>query len=414
MAPNANLTLTVSNGELVGTRLGKVRFRVRAQDVRGLFYDTSPHRPIYGWLDKTAGAGLEVSQTGTAIVVGGVAAPLAALVFAVGLLGAVVLAPVKTTHHHVGVVWIGDGEPRDVVLQVGRKDYRSILDRLSVLSGRPWTDLPGSRREIVRRLEAGEGERVEVSLDRNVRLPDGALKRGRYQVVALPRAEGISDVFFFSGHKVEVKALKGSTVATVAGSEGTTESAVTYGAEGNVPTIETVRAGTRNYELARLSPAEHGARMTTVAGLPAKRFDADRGLAATVVRVTRGDEPAVRVAVAYIDGVTRGYLYLTPKRLIYDPSIQGAPFPLPAKHAKEWSRSEIVALAVEPTAGSFHLVSHRAGEKDRFRPLFEGKGHSNVLNRMSKEQREPERLAVEWLVTCWNGIDACLASMESP
>jgi len=77
---------------------------------------------------------------------------------------AAILSPFKSTKHFVRILWENEGNPSEVLLEVGKEDYHAVLDELQRLSGKPWVDLPQARKKLVSEIEQAKGRSAPLIL----------------------------------------------------------------------------------------------------------------------------------------------------------------------------------------------------------------------------------------------------------
>jgi hypothetical protein len=407
----ANLDLAVTSRGVSGTRFGRERFSIPARSILRVAYDNARYRPVTGWVEESLTA-LSSVDSGAGFVL----IPM----LAVMVVGVFILAPVQTTHHYVQIYWLDHGEPRDIIVQVDGGDRLEILNALAEVHGHPWDDMPEMRRHIVRRLEAGEGDRFDIDLARDARFPGGRLDAGAYRVVALASPEGRADILFFprdhgkdgggtGDGAMDAAGIVAQTVAAVepvSGGVGLAATALVDGPEGD--TLDALLSPAASYRLARRSIAGSvGA--APGSGPPGRRFAAGGGLYLAALLVPHGGESCLRLpALKHTFAMSSGLLYLCRNRIVFEPMQSTAPFG--AGHDPiSFRRSEVTSLDPGRRLGAVTLRVKGADDTVVFLPVFEGVADPDGPS--WKERQKVTDRFFSWLALCWRDFPACEADL---
>jgi hypothetical protein len=155
---------------------------------------------------------------------------------------AAILSAFKSRRHFVRILWEDKGNPSEVLLEVGKKDYPAVLNELQRLSGKPWVDLPKARKKLVSEIKQARGRSAPLGIDRNIVLNGAEMKPGRYQAVFLERPGNHGEVYFFRGPNVNPERISAQAVVNVETlNSETTNSGMTYVAEHGVETINVIQ-----------------------------------------------------------------------------------------------------------------------------------------------------------------------------
>jgi hypothetical protein len=147
------MTLEASQSSIVLNQKNGPVQEIPINEVGEVTYDNSSHRKSRGLLN----AANEITSTPLVIGVYPVAAPLVA---------AAIVAPFKTKTHFVGIHW---DDPvyghREVLMEIGKRDYVSVLAELQSVTGKPWRNLPEERRKQLKDSKPGEVAKQSVALN---------------------------------------------------------------------------------------------------------------------------------------------------------------------------------------------------------------------------------------------------------
>lgn len=410
---DANLELAVTSRGISGTRFGRERFSIQPGGILRVAYDNARYRPVTGWL---AGSDTALSSVGSGDGAGLVLIPM----LAVMVVGVFILAPVQTTRHYVQIHWLDHGEPRDIIVRVDGGDRLEILNALAEVHGRPWDDLPEMRRHIVRRLEAGEGDRFDIDLVRGARFPGGRLDAGGYRVVALASTEGRADILFFprdagragggtGDDATDAARLAAQTVAVIEPGPGVAGAAATALVDGpGGDTLDALLTPAATYRLARRSIAGTiGA--APGSGLPGRTFAAGGGLYLAALLVPHGGETCLRLpAIKHTFAMSWGLLYVCRNRIAFEPMQTMAPFG--AGHEPiAFRRSEVTSIDPGRRLGAVTLRVESRHDTVVFLPVFEGDPDPDGPS-WKKRGKVADRF-FSWVARCWRDFPACEAGL---
>jgi hypothetical protein len=173
--------------------------------------------------------------------------------------------------------------------------------------------------------------------------------------------------------------------------------------EDGVAVIAEIHSPKAVYRPARLSPVAGEADSPKDGEIPAKSFGSEEGQVAVIARVQHEGEPAYRLPVLHSWPVSTGFIYVTPTRLVYDPCIS----PGHDHRLVSVARSEEPAVHVVLSMGAYKLRVNHGAAADQFCVLFASGEGLGFLVSPSREKRQPEFQALEWLVGCWNDFSSC-------
>jgi hypothetical protein len=170
-------------------------FEVPVKDIRLIVYDNTVHNRAVWWIKSGHWITTSGPYLGPGILLSG--AYLA--------IGALALAPFGSKKHYVHVLWEKKGDPEMVVIELGKKRYPSFLESLQKSTGTQWRNLPAERKLLKEELRREKDNSIALNLRRNVQTATGELEPGRYQIVCLEREEGLGELYFFEGKKVQAE-----------------------------------------------------------------------------------------------------------------------------------------------------------------------------------------------------------------
>ena len=160
---------------------------------------------------------------------------------AVGV-GAAILAPFRSEDHFVHITWTQNEIGNVAIFEIGKKDFRAFLDRLSAATGKEWRNLPEERRKLHEELEREKDNKVSLHLEHTVQTAGGELKSGLYQLVLLERGKDQGELYFFPGKKVKLnKIVAVEPVGIIRESNPVTSAEAIYHREGDLLRIVEIR-----------------------------------------------------------------------------------------------------------------------------------------------------------------------------
>jgi hypothetical protein len=115
--------------------------------------------------------------------------------------------PIKTTDRLVRITWHEKNIDEEIVLKLNKSDYDSFLAQLEQATGKPLKDLDAEWLKVQAELKREEPNKIEIRLDRKVRIAKSDLEPGTYQVVLLERSAKRGEAYFFPGDEVSAEYL---------------------------------------------------------------------------------------------------------------------------------------------------------------------------------------------------------------
>jgi hypothetical protein len=362
----AKVDLLVSK-EAVRCRKGKnIVLEIPAASITEVGYDDSSHNRGWTWLK----AGSEITREGKCSGLGCGAATV--LIGTPVVVGAVALAPFKSTQHFVRVLWQENGEPSEALFEVGKEDYAAVLTAFQDATGKPWQDLPVARKKLLDEIKAAQDRRIPVQLDRAVVLNEAEMKVGRYQLIVLERPDNLAEAYFFAGEEVEPEHVIAQALAKVGiSTPPAANPSVTYAERMGAATIATLQVQDKNFEFMS-------------AGLPARVNQSVRSFYgggnkwAVVTRADFHGDPALRFRVIHnpFPHVCQEFIYVTRTHVASEIAPNS-----PQTSCATFSalRAEVKAVAYE---GKWinHFMGLTVGDKTYgFQPIFEEAGGQRAI-----------------------------------
>jgi len=129
------------------------------------------------------------------------------LVVTTALLLVIPSYPIKSTEYLVHIVWRDKGVDEEIVLKLHKNDYGPFLVRLEKATGKPWKNLDTDWKRVQQEIKRAEPNKLEIRLDRKVRVAKVGLEPGTYQIVLLEREAGHGEIYFFPGSEVNAEHL---------------------------------------------------------------------------------------------------------------------------------------------------------------------------------------------------------------
>lgn len=182
----AKLQLTITNDSLSFKKGKDLVMEISVHSITQVGYDTSSHNRGWAWLKTGTAAASQGICSGAGSEYCGAAD---AVLFAPVLVGAAVLSPFTSTQHFIRLLWDNNGVPSQALFEVSKDDYSSLLTELQRTTGKPWQDLPQTRKKLAGEIEQAKSQSQAFQLDRDVVVNETEIKAGRYQIVLLQRAE---------------------------------------------------------------------------------------------------------------------------------------------------------------------------------------------------------------------------------
>ena len=126
-------------------------FSVPVSGVATIFYDNTVHNRSVEWIKSEAWVSKHPM--------------LSYLAFGVGV---AILAPFYSEDHFVHITWTQNEIRKVAVFEIGKKDFRAFLDRLSAATGKEWRNLPEEREKLREELEREKDNKVSLHLEHTV------------------------------------------------------------------------------------------------------------------------------------------------------------------------------------------------------------------------------------------------------
>src|SRR5579864_6407882 len=161
----AKLDLAIVDQEVTGKKGKNIVLHIPAASITVVGYDTSSHSRSWAWLDAGSTADQGKQE-------GSLAGPPLWVPFAVG---AIAVAPFKSTQHFVRILWQEDGVPSEALFEVGKNDYDAVLDALQNLTGKTWQDLPGAQKKLLAEIQSAKNQSVPLQVNHTVVLNKGEM-----------------------------------------------------------------------------------------------------------------------------------------------------------------------------------------------------------------------------------------------
>ena len=139
------------------------------------------------WAAATGGYGLVFFPFGLPFMIGSTAA--------------------KSHEYMFSIVWRKGELEENVVFAVREKDYTPVLDEINRVSGKNWKNAQTEWQKVEQALKQQPENTFFVEIDRPIEIGGAAVKRGKYTVVFLPRADNLGELYFFQGHGVDTAKL---------------------------------------------------------------------------------------------------------------------------------------------------------------------------------------------------------------
>lgn len=376
----AKLNLGILNQNVTAKKGKDVVLRIPAASITEVGYDTSSHNRGWTWLN----AGANVPDLGKGDFGGSGKGDLGDLVVVPFVVGAAVTAPFKSTQHFVRILWQEDGAPSEVLFEVGKDDYGTVLRALKDLTGKPWQDLPEARKNLVAEIENAKKQSVPLQLDHPVVLNEADMKSGAYQLILLARPGNRGEAYFFAGQTVNPEHVTAQAVVTIepSASQGGSLN-VAYAEHMGVETIATIELSGKKL-------------VFDTGGLPARvarskqSFYGGSSRWATVVAVDYKGEPALRFQVIHnpFPHVCQEYVFVTHARVASEITPNSAQSSCATFSAP---RAEVKAVALEGKWTNGFLEVAVGGKTYHFSPLLEegdGRGRLVGLGKSRDAARE--------------------------
>jgi hypothetical protein len=122
-----------------------------------------------------------------------------------GLAIAGLLSPFHLRAHYVTLVWQDGSAMGRAVFRVSKRDYRGLMEAVSVASGQPYEDLAEERAAHQRELRRQLKNAAAVRLDHNVALGGVVLKRRVYKMLVTEDPAAGSVIALYAGEKAAVE-----------------------------------------------------------------------------------------------------------------------------------------------------------------------------------------------------------------
>jgi hypothetical protein len=370
----AKLDLAILNQEVTGKKGKNIVLRIPAASITEVGYDTSSHNRGWAWLEASSVADQGTRSQGAGLVL----API--------LVGAAVMAPLKSTQHFVRILWQEDGVPAEALFEVGKDDYDAVLKALQNLTGKPWQNLPEARKNLLAEIESAKNRSVPLQLDHTVVLNEAEMKSGRYQLILLERPDNRGEAYFFAGQDVNPKHVTAQAVVMIEPAKSQAGSLdLAYAEQLGIETIATIQLPDKKL-------------VFDSGGLPARIARSNRSFYggssrwATVVAADYKGEPALRFLVVHnpFPHVCHEYVFVTRTRVASEiapnsPQSRCGVFSAP--------RGEVKAVALEGSKWTNHFLEVTVGGKTyNLQPLLEeGNGGRKIA--MLGKSRDAAR---EW------------------
>jgi hypothetical protein len=157
--------------------------------------------------------------------------------------------PIKSTEHVVHIVWREKGVDKEIVLKLSKSDYSPFLAQLEKATGKPWKNLHTEWTRVRQELKREEPNKMEIQLDRKVRIGNSDLNSGTYQIVLLERPSNHGELYFFPGELVNADELAAVVSVEIAPGENENNAPlVDYNAgENGIATVSTLRTPSRTF-----------------------------------------------------------------------------------------------------------------------------------------------------------------------
>lgn len=127
------------------------------------------------------------------------------------VLGALLLVvpsyPIKTTERLVRIVWRDKSTDEEIILKLHKSDYQPFLGQLEKATAKPWKNLDVEWGKVQEELKREEPNKIEIQLDRKVRIAQSDLEAGTYQIVLLEREANRGELYFFPGNDISAEHL---------------------------------------------------------------------------------------------------------------------------------------------------------------------------------------------------------------
>ena len=137
--------------------------------------------------------------------------------------------PIRTTEHLIRIVWRDKAVDEEIVLQLRKSDSGPFLGQLEKATGKPWKNLGEEWLKVQEQIKREEPNKIEIHLDRKVRIANSELAQGAYQIVLLEKGASRYEAYFFQGMEVDTDRLAAIAAVKVAPSTSeTSEPVVVY------------------------------------------------------------------------------------------------------------------------------------------------------------------------------------------
>ncbi len=419
------LDVTVHEGTVVIKARNQARLSIPKTSLVSVMYDTLPHRPLDElrvprgsvWKDVDLAVTTVESLESVALLAEGVVqfgpkfVPISFILCPPILLDWVEsissLARWREANDRfVYLVWREEDTVKDLLMRIDNQEHcSSLLAAIQEASGRDFVDLPAYRERLIEELAAKPRWSVALEAEGTIRAGGRDIRPRRYTMVLWEGEEGEGRVFLFSGDRVRLKDL--SALAPVTIERAGTKAAVPEVAYKEADGLTAISAVGLEDKVLRfpdeLPPEEP--RMISYGGAPALRFEAGRHALEAITLASYRGEPAVRFPMFRRSPAnSRGFLYVTPSRIAYDPVM-------PPRRRKlfDASRTEVKSLACpEGWAGGYHLRIELDRDEFVLHPLGIG---LEMRPRIAKRVRQVQRGFCELILEAFNDFQAVEARL---
>ncbi len=369
----ANLDLTMHEDTVVIKTRNKIRLAIPATSLVSVMYDTMPHRPLDElrvprgsvWKDVDLAVTTVESLESVALLAEGVVqfgpkfvafsfilCPPILLDWVASISSLATRLP-EVNDRFVYLVWREEDTVKDLLMRIDSQEHcSSLLAAIREASGRDFIDLPAYRERLIEELAARPRWSVPLEAKGTIRAGGKDISPRRYTMVLWEGEESEGRVFLFSGDRVRLQDLSAFAPVTIerAGTKAAAPE-VAYKEADGFTAISAVGLEDKVLHFPdELPPGEP--RVISYGGAPALRFEAGNHALGLITLASYRGEPAVRFPM-FRRGPTdsRGFLYVTPSRVAYDPVMT------PRRRKRfDASRAEVKSISCpENWAGGYHV-----------------------------------------------------------